>query len=72
VNTLTKYETCSIIRQLTDIERFTEQMATFTSEEARGMCKSHIFTRTTAIRDALLVVALADIEVETPELETVT
>jgi hypothetical protein len=68
MSTLNKYQTAHIISQLSDIEQFVTQMLSLNSEGAREMCRGHAFTRTRDIRQALLGVALADIEVEAPVL----
>jgi hypothetical protein len=66
VNTLNKYQTATIIRQLSEVEEFITQMHSFNSEAAREMCRGHAFARIRDIRQALLGVALTDIEVEAP------
>ncbi len=68
MSTLNKYQTASIIRQLSDIEQFVTQMQSLNSEAAREMCRGYAFARTRDIRQALLGVALTDIEVEAPVL----
>jgi hypothetical protein len=71
VNTLSKFQTATIISQLSEIERFVTQMQSLNSEAAREMCRGYAFTRIRDIRQALLGVALTDIEVEAPVLAEV-
>jgi hypothetical protein len=68
MSTLNKYQTASIIRQLSEVEEFITQMQSFNSEGAREMCRGYAFTRIRWVREALLGVALTDIEVEAPVL----
>ncbi len=68
MNTLSKYQTATIISQLSEIEQFITQMQSLNSEAARDMCRGYAFARTRAIRQALLGVALTDIEIEAPVL----
>jgi hypothetical protein len=64
--TLSKFQTGTIIAQLSEIEQFITQMQSLNSEAAREMCRGYAFARTRDIRQALLGVALSDIEVEAP------
>ncbi len=68
MNTLNKFQTAIIISQLSEIEQFITQMQSLNSEAAREMCRGYAFARTRDIRQALLGVALTDIEVEAPVL----
>ena len=67
--TLNKYQTRTIIAQLSEIEQFITQMRSLNSEEAREMCRGYAFARIRHVREALLNVAVTDIEVESPALE---
>ncbi len=66
MNTLNKYQISHIISQLSEVEQFVTQMQSLNSEAARDMCRGYAFARTRDIRQALLGVALTDIEVEAP------
>lgn len=68
MNTLNKFQTATIISQLSEIEHFATQMQSLNSEAARDMCRGHAFARTRDIRQALLGIALTDIEIEAPML----
>ena len=68
MSTLNKFQTAAIISQLSEIEQFVTQMQSLNSETAREMCRGYAFTRIRRVREALLGVALTDIEVEVPVL----
>ena len=68
MSTLNKFQTATIISQLSEIEQFVTQMQSLNSETAREMCRGYAFTRIRDIRQALLGVALTDIEIEAPVL----
>jgi hypothetical protein len=68
MSTLSKFQTAAIIRQLSEIEQFVTQMQSLNSETAREVCRECAFSRTRDIRQALLGVALTDIEIDAPVL----